>query len=114
MKRRATVPALALILALSTGAAWGAGVSLTVKGGLFFPSDEIFKDVYKNVALFGGELTVPLAGGLHLWAGAEYFGDTGILPVTLEESKLRIVPVFAGLRYHFGGGTSEAVYAPVK
>lgn len=102
MKRRTTVLAFALILALSTSAAWGAGVSLTLKGGLFYPSDEIFKDVYKNVTFFGGELTVPLAGGLHVWAGAEYFGDTGILPVTLEETKLRITPVFAGLRYHFG------------
>lgn len=102
MKRRAAVLALLLILAATASAAWGAGVSLTLKGGLFFPSDQVFQDVYKNVTVFGGELAVPLGGGLHLWAGAEYFGDTGILPVTLEESKLRIVPVFAGLRYHFG------------
>jgi len=102
MKRRAAVLALLLILIATANAAWGAGVSLTLKGGLFFPSDQVFQDVYKNVTVFGGELAVPLTGGLHLWAGAEYFGDTGILPVTLEESKLRIVPVFAGLRYHFG------------
>ena len=102
MKKRGAVLALALILAGMTNAAWGAGVSLTLKGGLFFPGDEIFRDVYKNVTVFGGELAVPLAGGLHLWAGAEYFKDTGILPVTLEDTNLSIVPVFAGLRYHFG------------
>jgi hypothetical protein len=102
MQKRGAVLAVLLILAATANAAWGAGVSLTVKAGLFFPSDAIFKDVYKNVTFFGGELAIPLAGGLHIWAGAEYFGDTGILPVTLEETKLRITPVFAGLRYHFG------------
>jgi len=102
MEKAAKMLLVVLAFAGVTNAAWGAGVSLTLKAGLFFPSDALFRDVYKNVTVFGGELAVPLAGGLHLWAGAEYFGDRGILPVTLEETKLRIVPVYAGLRYHFG------------
>jgi hypothetical protein len=102
MNRTAKIFFVVLALAGVTNAAWGAGVTLTLKAGLFFPSDSLFRDIYKNVTTFGGELAVPIAGGLHLWAGAEYFGDKGILPVTLEETKLRIVPVFVGLRYHFG------------
>jgi len=102
MRKHGTILTFALILAGMTNAAWGAGVNLTLKAGLFFPSDDVFRDVYKNVTVFGGELAVPLAGGLHVWAGAEYQGDKGLLPVTQEESKLRIVPLYAGLRYHFG------------
>jgi len=102
MIRRRAILAFALLLAGITNGAWGAGVNLTLKAGLFFPGDEVFRDVYKNVTVFGGELAVPLAGGLHIWAGAEYHGDKGLLPVTLEESKLRLVPLYAGLRYHFG------------
>jgi hypothetical protein len=33
-------------LALGAGAAWGAGTTLTLKGGYFFPSDSVFKEVY--------------------------------------------------------------------
>jgi len=102
MIRRRAILAFALFLAGMTSAARGAGVNLTLKAGMFFPSDAVFWDVYKNVTFFGGELAVPLAGGLHIWAGAEYHGDRGLLPVTLEESKLRLVPLYAGLRYHFG------------
>jgi hypothetical protein len=99
-----TAKALLVVLALAgvTNTAWSAGVTLTLKAGLFFPGDSVFREDYKNVVVFGGELAVPLAGGLHVWAGAEYFGDNGTLPITAEETKLRIVPVFAGLRYHFG------------
>lgn len=87
---------------LSAGTAWAAGFSLTFKGGYFMPSDRVFKDVYGSGPVFGAELAVPIAGGLHAWAGAEYFTKKGLLPVTEEETSTRIVPVFAGLRYHFG------------
>lgn len=94
-----------LILAafvLSSSTAWGTGFSLTLKGGYFMPSDRVFKDVYGSGPVFGAELAAPVAGGLHAWAGAEYFTKKGLLPVTEEETSTRIVPVFAGLRYHIG------------
>lgn len=102
MNRIAKGLLVVLALVCVTNAVWGAGVTLTLKGGLFLPGDSLFREVYTNVKTFGAEIAVPLAGGLHVWAGAEYFGDTGILPITSEDSSLRIVPVYAGLRYHFG------------
>jgi hypothetical protein len=102
MKKAAKLLLVVLAFAGVINTAWGAGVTLTLKGGMFFPSDRLFREVYKDVTVFGGELAVPIAGGLHVWAGAEYFGDKGILPVTLEQTKLRIIPLYAGLRYHFG------------
>ena len=85
-----------------TTASWGAGISLTFKGGQFWPSDGVFREVYKGGTVFGGELAKPLMGGLHLWAGAEYFGKSGLLPVSEEVTKVRIIPVYLGLRCHFG------------
>lgn len=102
MKRRRTILVFALMLAGMTTASWGAGVSLTFKGGLFWPSDSVFREVYKSGTVFGGELTVPIAGGLHLWAGAEYFGKSGLLPVSEEVTKVRIIPAYLGLRIHIG------------
>jgi hypothetical protein len=99
-----------LILAafvLSSSTAWGAGFSLTLKGGYFMPSDELFKEVYGGGPVFGAELAVQLAGGLHAWAGAEYFTKKGLLPVTEEETSARIMPVFAGLRYHIGNSAVQ-------
>jgi len=105
MRRTAKILLVILAFAGVASAAWGAGVTLTVKGGLFFPGDSLFRGIYKNGKVFGAEIAVPVTGGLHLWAGAEYSQDTGLLPVTEEISKLRIVPVYAGLRYHFGGSS---------
>ena len=105
MKRRWAILMFALLLAGMTAASWGAGVSLTLKAGLFFPSDSIFREVYKNGTVFGGELAVPIAAGLHLWAGAEYFGKSGLLSVSEEMTKVRIIPVYLGLKYHFGNST---------
>lgn len=102
MKRTRLRFLIAAALVLSAGTAWGAGFSLTFKGGYFMPSDEVFKDVYGSGPVFGAEIAVPIAGGLHAWAGAEYFTKKGLLPVTEEETSMRIVPVFAGLRYHIG------------
>lgn len=99
-----TLNALLVVMAFAglSSASWGAGVSFTFKGGFFRPSDEVFQDAYKSGAVFGIELAIPLAGGLHLWAGADYFGKTGLLPVSEEETKVEIIPLYLGLRYHFG------------
>ena len=102
MIRPRTILVFALILAGMRGASWGAGVSLTLKGGLFWPSDSVFREVYKSGTVFGGELAMPLTGGLHLWAGVEYLGKSGLLPVSEEVTKVRITPIYLGLRCHFG------------
>jgi outer membrane protein W len=94
--------AIALASAISSGAAQGAGISVTAKGGYFFATSSVFREVYSGGPVFGGELAVPVSGALHLWAGAEYFSKTGQLTVSEEETKARIIPIYAGLRCHFG------------
>ena len=105
MKKAPKILMAVLAFAVSTGAAWGAGVSVTFKAGQFWPSDSVFREVYNGGMVFGGELAVPITGGLHLWAGVEYFGKNGLLTLSEEVTKIRIIPLFLGLRYHLGKST---------
>ena len=103
MKRSTIMTAIfALAFAGLGGAAFGTGLSVTVKAGYFFPTDTVFREVYKSGLVYGGEVTVPVAGALYLWAGADLFGKTGLLSVSEEKTKVRIIPLFAGLRAQFG------------
>src|SRR4030042_530752 len=45
------------------------------------------------------------AAGLRAWAGVDFFGKTGLLTVSEEETKVRIVPLYVGLRCEFGKGS---------
>jgi hypothetical protein len=97
---RAAVAALLLAgsLAGPAAAASGTGPALALRAGYLFPSDPVFREVYGNSLSFAADLTVPLAGPVHLWAGAEFQSKTGLLTISEETSRLRIVPLFAGLR----------------
>ncbi len=102
MKKSIVAAFFALVFAGSAGAAFGAGFTLTLKAGYFMPSDQVFRDVYGGGPAFGGEVAIPLAGPVQLWAGADVFGKTGLLSVSEEETKVRITPLYAGLRAEFG------------
>ena len=102
MKKRIVAIVIALVLAGIGQAAFGAGVSVALKAGYFFPSSSLFREVYKSGPTFGGEFTVPVAGALRFWAGAELFSKTGVLSISEETTKVRVIPVYAGLRAEFG------------
>jgi len=89
---------LVSVLAGPVLAASGTGPTLALRAGSFFPSDEVFRDAYGGSLTFAADLTMRLAGPLHLWAGAELLSKTGLLPVSEEASRLRITPLFAGVR----------------
>jgi Outer membrane protein beta-barrel domain len=89
---------LALALAGPAAAASGTGPALGLRAGIFFPSDPVFREVYGNALSFAADLTIPLAGPVHIWAGAGLLSKTGLLTISEETSRLRIVPLFAGLR----------------
>ncbi len=101
-KRFSPVAVMVLAIAGLAGLARGAGPSVTIKASLFFPSDKLFREVYSGGPSFGADVAVPLAGVLQIWAGAELFGKTGLIPVSEESTKVRIVPLYAGLRAQFG------------
>jgi len=101
-KRLGRLAVMALAVAGFAGAAPGAGPSVTVKAGLLFPADKLFREIYSGGISFGADVTVPLSGPLQLWAGGELFGKTGLVPVSEETTRVRIVPLYAGLRARFG------------
>jgi len=102
MKSKARVAAAVLALMALTGGAFGAGVTATLKGGYFAPSDEVFRDVYSGGPVFGFDLAVPVGGALSVWAGADLLSKNGNLTLTEDPTKVRIIPVFLGLRGEFG------------
>jgi hypothetical protein len=101
-KRFATFAIMVLAVAGSGGTAPGAGRSVTLRAGSFFPADKLFREIYSGGPSFGVDVAFPLTGPLHLWAGAELFSKTGLIPVSEEATKVRIVPLYVGLRAQFG------------
>jgi Outer membrane protein beta-barrel domain len=102
MKNAARAAAAMLAIAALTGAARGAGVTAALKGGYFAPSDKVFRDVYTGGPVFGLDLAVPIGGVFELWAGADLFSKNGHLTLTEDPTKVRIVPLYLGLRCEFG------------
>jgi len=101
MNSTTRVAAAALALIALAGGAFGAGFTATLKGGYFAPSDKVFRDVYSGGPVFGLDLAVPVGGAFRIWAGADFFGKNGHLTLTEDPTKVRIIPVFLGLRGEF-------------
>lgn len=102
---KVTPSAAALIAGLLiglAGTAWSAGPAVTLKAGFFLPADSVFRDAYAGGPAFGLDLAVPVSGPFQIWAGGELFAKTGLLPVSEEETKVRVIPLYAGLRAQFG------------
>jgi opacity protein-like surface antigen len=91
---------LALVLA-AAGSARGDGVSLEARGAYFSPSDAAFREIYGYGVSWGGEISFAVSKRASVWAGGDYFSKLGKLGFTEEETKIRIAPLAAGLKYHF-------------
>lgn len=99
--------ATAILLAVSVAPAAPADVvSLEAGGGVFLPGSKDFRTSYKAGPAFGLDLTVSVASSLAVWAGAGYFAKSGLTSFTEEPLKIRLVPLYAGLRVRLSGGTA--------
>ncbi|MGB8959516.1 MAG: hypothetical protein WCC00_10975 [Candidatus Aminicenantales bacterium] len=103
MTKRVGMAAI-MVLAVSglAGTVRGGDSSVAIKAGLFLPADKLFREIYSGGPSFGVDVAVHLAGPLNLWAGAELFSKGGLIPVSEEATRVRIVPLYAGLRAQFG------------
>lgn len=72
---------------------------IEAKGNYFQPKDQSFKDIYGKGMSFGGEIGITLGKGISIWAGGHYFSKKGELTLTEEDTKIHIIPLYAGLRY---------------
>lgn len=87
------------------GPARGASVSLALRAGFQAPMSAEFSDIYRGGIVYGGQLDVRLAKSLSVWAGADYFAKAGELTFTGEETRIRIIPLTAGLRVCLGSAS---------
>jgi opacity protein-like surface antigen len=92
-----------LLLLLAVKPFYAGGFLVQVNGSYFWPADQAFKDIYGNALVYGGEINISLRKGLHLWAGGSYCSREGKLTLTGEETRLKIMPLYAGLKFQISG-----------
>jgi opacity protein-like surface antigen len=99
--------ALILMMAwgLGPGLVYGQRAAVEVKAQYFQPLDRDFRDIYHPRAAFGGEIDVSLSKDLGVWAGGHRFSSPGKLTFTGEGTRIRISPLYGGLRFRFGERT---------
>jgi hypothetical protein len=93
----------ALTLFLAVRPFYGRGLVVQVNGSYFRPADQAFREIYGSAAVLGGEISLALIKGIHLWAGASYYSREGELTLTEEKTRLKIMPVYAGLKFQISG-----------
>jgi hypothetical protein len=108
MKR--TLIVLLAVCFLIPGILQAKGTILEFKLGYFSPSNADFRDIYGGGINFGAEVTFPVKKCLAIWMSLGYFGKTGELTYTLEETTLRIIPISAGVKCMLKAGAKIDVY----
>lgn len=91
-------------LILVAGLAGAADATFKLRGGLFSPSDADFKTIYGGGLQLGVEVEVDLVKGIGIYIGADYFGKSGKMILTAEETKLMLIPIGAGAFYRYAVG----------
>ncbi len=86
-----------------------AGVDLTLSGNLFLPKASYYKDAYGstifNFSLEGEYRIIPSVGA---FLGMDYLHKGGKLTYSAEPLTLTVVPVSAGVRFHFSSAFVDA------
>jgi len=114
------IVSFSIVFILLSGLAFG-GVIVEVKGMYFQPTDQNFKEVYKGGLSFGGEVIVlSVWEQIDIWAGGHYFTKKGELTFTKEDTTIRILPIYGGIKIrlnrqqalypYIGGGVGYFFY----
>jgi outer membrane protein W len=94
---------LVFILA-AAGTSRAEGLSIEARGAYFSPTDKTFREIYGYGMSWGGELSFAISKRTAVWAGGDYYSKVGKLGLTEDETKIRIAPLAAGVKYYFSGG----------
>lgn len=103
MKRTRTAAAVLLLLAAG-GSAAAQEFVISATGGWFQPRDKDFREIYGGGPVFGLQAYLTVTGGLGIWAGVDYYSKSGEITFTGERTEIRLIPIYAGLRYQIGSG----------
>ena len=80
------------------------GFFIEAKGSYYQPTDQYFKDIYGSGMTYGGEIGITLWKGIGIWAGGDYFSKKGELTFTEESTEIKIIPLYAGIKYQLREG----------
>ncbi len=102
MNSRKLYRKLVLAFILGTlGTARAQSVFLETRGAYFSPTDKAFREIYGTGMSWGGELSFAVSKSAAVWAGGDYYSKVGKLDLTEDGTKIRIVPLAAGVKYYF-------------
>ncbi|MDH4220279.1 MAG: porin family protein [Candidatus Aminicenantes bacterium] len=93
---------IALSMLIGFLPAYSSPLGLKVGGSVnyYTISDSLFKDLYGNGHfMFGGYMSFEIFEKYEIRGEANYFRDTGEMPITQEEIKFTFVPIVLGIRY---------------
>jgi len=71
------------------------------KAHYFNPTEQRHKDIYGSGWAFGGEFGFGVSESLYVYLSGSYYAREGELTYTQEETKLKIIPLAVGAKYHF-------------
>jgi len=71
------------------------------KAHYFNPTEQRHKDIYGSGWAFGGEFGFGVSQSLYVYLSGNYYAREGELTYTQEETKLKIIPLAVGAKYHF-------------
>ncbi len=81
------------------------------KGHYFNPTEQRHKDIYGSGWAFGGEFGFGVSESLYVYLSGNYYAREGELTYTKEETKLKIIPLAVGAKYHFNLVGGSIFYA---
>lgn len=92
-----------LFLLLVNSSLLASSLSLGLSGSFFYPTEEIFRDIYQSGAQFGGEIVYTFWYNYGLFLRGSYFRRNGQLSFTKDTTTVKILPLILGFRYHVTG-----------
>jgi len=75
------------------------GVRVELRGGVFSPSEQSFRDIYGGGLSYGAAVVIGIWKKLDLWVGGSYFYKKGELSFTAEETFVKVRALGWGVRY---------------
>jgi opacity protein-like surface antigen len=93
-----------------SGLASAADFIVELKAHYFSPSEEAFRDIYGGGIMYGGEASIAVWKEVEVWFGVSFFSKKGELAFTKEETKVKIAPLGAGVRYSYPVNEKISIY----
>jgi len=76
-------------------------VLLELRGAYYYPTSDLFRDIYKGAGMGSVELSVQAGKGFYPWLSFSYIGASGVSTDEHEKTRIYMLPIGLGLKYIF-------------